>query len=54
MKKRKLTYHIHDPNPAESTAELLIRLAVTVNRPKVEHAIEEAARNLHKVESETA
>lgn len=34
--KRKLNYRIHNPNPAEATAEYIARVLVEVNRSKIE------------------
>lgn len=34
--KRKLNYRIHDPNPAEVTAEYIAKVLVEVNRQKIE------------------
>ena len=42
MQKRTLNYRFHNPNPAEKTADVLIKLFVEVNRPKVEDAIRQA------------
>lgn len=42
MQKRTLNYRFHNPNPAERTADVLIKLFVEVNRPKVEDAIRQA------------
>ena len=39
MQKRKLNYRFHNPNPAEKTADVLSKLFVEVNLPKVENAI---------------
>ena len=36
MKKGKLNYRIHDPNPAEVTAEYIAKLLVEVHRIKLE------------------
>ena len=33
--KRKLNYRIHNPNPAEATAEYIARVLVEVNRSKI-------------------
>lgn len=43
MKKRKLNYRFHDPNPVDVTADFLLKLLIEVNAEKVERAIEEAA-----------
>ena len=43
MKKTKLNYRFHNPNPADVTADFLLKLLIEVNAEKVERAIEEAA-----------
>ena len=43
MKKRKLTYQFHDPNTAEATADMLLKVLIEANAGKVERAIREAA-----------
>ena len=43
MKKTKLNYRFHNPNPADVTADFLLKLLIEVNAEKVEKAIEEAA-----------
>lgn len=43
MKKTKLNYRFHDPNPADVTADFLLKLLIEANAGKVERAIEEAA-----------
>ena len=44
LKERKLNYRFHNPNSAEDTADFLCKLLIEVNADKVEHAIEEAAK----------
>lgn len=43
MKKRKLNYRIHNPNPADVTADFLLKVLIEVNAEKVERVIKEAA-----------
>ena len=43
MKKRKLNYRFHNPNTAEATAEILLKVLVEVNTKKVEKAVQEVA-----------
>lgn len=43
MKKRKLNYRFHDPNPAAVTADYILKLFIEVNAGKVEAAIQKAA-----------
>ena len=40
--KKKLNYRFHDPNPADVTADFLLKLLIEANAGKVERAIEEA------------
>ena len=44
MKKQKLTYQFHNPNTAEVTADMLLKVLIEANAGKVERAIREAAR----------
>lgn len=46
MKKRKLNYRFHNPNPAEVTADILLKVLIEANSEKVEKAIQEAAKQL--------
>lgn len=41
MKKRKLNYRFHDPNPAEVTADYILKLMIEANKGKVEQIIRE-------------
>ena len=43
MKRQKLTYRFHNPNPPEVAAAYLLKVLVEVNAPKVEAAIRKAA-----------
>ncbi len=43
MKKRKLNYQFHDPNPAAVTADYILKIFIEANARKVEAAIQEAA-----------
>ena len=43
MKKRKLNYRFHNPNTAEVTADILLKVMIEANADKVEKAIREAA-----------
>ena len=44
MKEGKLNYRFHNPNTAEDIADFLCKLLIEVNADKVEHAIEETAK----------
>ena len=43
MKKRKLNYRFHNPNPAAETADYLLKILIEANTEKVQLAIQEAA-----------
>ena len=43
MKKQKLNYRFHNPNPAEVTADYILKVFIEVNENKVERAIKAAA-----------
>lgn len=43
MKKRKLNYRFHNPNPLDVTADFLLKVLIEVNAEKVEKAIAEVA-----------
>lgn len=46
MKKQKLNYRFHNPNTAEVTADILLRVFIEANTKKVEMAVREAADQL--------
>lgn len=46
MKKRKLNYRFHNPNPADVTADFLLKVLIEANSEKVEKVIQEAAEQL--------
>ena len=43
MKKCKLNYRFHDPNPAAVTADYILKIFIEANAGKVEAAIQNAA-----------
>ena len=43
MKKRKLNYRFHNPNPVAETADYLLKILIEANTEKVQSAIQEAA-----------
>lgn len=45
MGKINLNYKFNNPNSAEDTAELLLKLFIDANKPKVEEAIKNAVNN---------
>ena len=47
MKKRKLNYRFHNPNTAEATADILLKVLIEANSQKVERTIQEAAERVH-------
>ena len=46
MKKKKLNYRFHNPNTAEATADILLKVFIEANAKKVEMAVQEAAEQL--------
>ena len=40
MTKPKLNFRFHNPNTAEDTAEVLVKLLIAANQPKLERAIQ--------------
>lgn len=46
MKKRKLNYRFHNPNPADVTADFLLKVLIEANSEKVEKVFKEAAEQL--------
>ena len=43
MKKCKLNYRFHDPNPVAATADYILKIFIEANAGKVEAAIQNAA-----------
>lgn len=43
MKKRKLNYRFHNPNPAAATADYILKILMEANTGKAQAAIGEAA-----------
>ena len=43
MKKCKLNYRFHDPNPTAVTADYILKIFIEANAGKVEAAIQNAA-----------
>ena len=46
MKRQKLNYRFHNPNPADVTADFLLKVLIEANSEKVEKAVQEAAEQL--------
>lgn len=46
MKKKKLNYRFHNPNTAEATADILLKIFIEANSKKVEKAVQEATEEL--------
>lgn len=42
MKKRKLNYRFHNPNPAAVAADYILQICIEANAKKVETAIQKA------------
>jgi uncharacterized protein (DUF433 family) len=43
VRKQKLNYRFHNPNPADVTADYILKVFMEVNEKKVEQAIKMAA-----------
>jgi len=43
VRERKLNYRFHDPNPADVTANYILKLLIEANVDKVERVVKEAA-----------
>lgn len=48
MKKQKLNYRFHNPNPADVTADYILKVFMEVNEKKVEQAIKIAADQMNE------
>lgn len=46
MKTQKLNYRFHNPNPADVTADYIIKVFIEVNEKKVEQALQASSRKL--------
>ena len=42
MDKKKLNFRFHNPNPAEATADYILKVLVQANIPKADESIKEA------------
>ncbi len=49
MAKIVLNYTFNNPNSVEDTAEMLLKLFIEANKPRVEEAIKNAVNNSEKV-----
>lgn len=49
MKKRKLNYRFHNPNTADATTDILLKVFIEANSKKVEKAVQETAEKTHEV-----
>lgn len=52
MKRQKLNYRFHNPNPADVTADCILKVFMEVNEKKVEQAIKTATDQLKNDEQE--
>lgn len=50
----RLSYSFNNPNSVEDTAEMLLKLFIEANKPKVEKAIKTAVQNSEKATSHSA
>jgi hypothetical protein len=42
VKRRKLNYRFHNPNPVAATADCILKILIEANAQKAEKAIQEA------------
>ena len=47
MAKRKLNYRFHNPNPADVTAEYILKVRIEANAEKVENALQKEMAQRH-------
>lgn len=52
--KIRLSYSFNNPNSVEDTAEMLLKLFIEANKPRVEKAIKTAVQNSEKTMSHSA
>lgn len=52
MQRQKLNYRFHNPNPADVTADYILKVFMEVNEKKVEWAIKIATDQLNHEEQE--
>ena len=52
--KIRLNYSFNNPNSVEDTAEMLLKLFIEANKPRVENAIKIAVQNSEKAMSHSA
>ena len=52
--KIRLNYAFNNPNSVEDTAEMLLKLFIEANKPRVEKAIKTAVQNSEKTMSHSA
>ena len=52
MRKQKLTYRFHDPNPPGVAAEHILKVLIEANTPKAEKAIREAMAEMERQSTE--
>ncbi len=52
--KIRLNYSFNNPNSVEDTAEMLLKLFIEANKPRVEKAIKTAVENSEKTMSHSA
>ncbi len=48
MKKQKLTYRFHDPNPEGVAADYILKLFMEVDEEKAEQAVQQVALELEE------
>ena len=52
MKKIKLKYHFHDPNPPDKATDYILKILIEVNAQKAESAIKKFGRETQNIDLE--
>lgn len=52
LKKRKLNYRFHNPNPLDTSVNYILNLFIEVNQNKVEQAIQSVLSKENKTDGE--
>lgn len=51
VKKRKLNYRFHDPNPTDVTTEYILKIFIDANKGKVEQAIQKVTKEFYSTDA---
>jgi hypothetical protein len=50
VENRKLNYRFHNPNPADATADYILKVLIEANITKVERSMKEAAKRVDEAD----